>query len=301
MKKTTLFRTALVLTTAIAFLFLLAACKPPKDGEKLFTITDSMGREVGFDAYPERIVSVSPEVTEILFELKLGEKIVGTSTYCNFPEAAKTTAKVGDYFYPNIEEIIKLNPDVVFVYKGEKVDSLIEQLGEFGIPVLSIYSETVEGLLGNINLVGQATGCEEQAAALVAGMRAEIEAVQAKAQGKTAPTVFYNIGDLWTPLKSSHITELIKMAGGVNIFAGVEGESYQCSWEIVLEIDPQILLIDSDSLFWASPIEGQPGYDGLSAVKNGRVYEVNADLISRCGPRIVQALQQLSECFFPED
>ncbi|MCL2678228.1 MAG: helical backbone metal receptor [Clostridiales bacterium] len=301
MKKTVFFRTAFVLIAGLALLFSFAACNTPDKEVDAFTITDSMGREVGFKATPARIVSVSPEMTEILFELKLGAEIVGTSTWCDWPEAAKTTEKIGDFSNPNIELITALNPDVVFIAGGIQADNIISKLGEAGIPVVCVYAETVEDVLTNIELVGRITGREEDAAALVAKMRGEIEAVRAKAQGQTSPTVFYDIGGSWAPFKNSFITDVIKLAGGTSISADVEGYYGEYSTELLFAADPQFYLFDSYCFEYETPLATRDGYDGLSAVKNERVYIVEGDWINRGGPRVVLALKRLSELFFPED
>ncbi len=219
------------------------------------TYTDDMGRAVVIDQIPQRIVSFGPSITEILFALDLDEKVVGVSDYCDYPEVAKLKPKVGNAFNPSLEKIVELEPDIVLTVKQEQLNSELDALG---IKFMVLDPEDMDGILGNIELVGEITGTEKRAKKLVKDMQDSISQVIALMEDAPKVRVFFIVDATdptlpWTAGTGSFIDALITMAGGENIAAKGQGAWVQFSLEQIVSSDPEVIIIQTmtDSLiFW---------------------------------------------------
>jgi len=270
------------------------------------TITDDMGRKVTIQTKPERIVSLVPSSTEILFALGLGDKVVGNTTYCNYPEEAKSCTKVGGFDDPNLEIIVTLKPDLVLATNlHEKV---VKGLEDVGINVLVIYPNKLEEVFNSIELIGRATGTEDKAIRITTNLRDRVKAISQKAAQvpkAERPTVYY---EMWyDPLmsvgKDSMIAELITLAGGINITDDCQEEYPQISEELIIEKDPQVMINSyghADEAITAEEIAARKGWEGVSFVKNKRIYSIESDLLELPSPRLVEGLEQLAQCLYPE-
>ncbi|MGC8970747.1 MAG: ABC transporter substrate-binding protein [bacterium] len=267
------------------------------------TIKDDVGRKITISKEPKRIISTAPDVTEILFALNLGDKVVGVTTWCNYPEGAKTKEKIGDFANPNIEKILSLKPDLI-VATGGVQRQVIEKLEQLGIPVYVFYPHNIDEVIKGIYTIGRITGAEENAKRLAFDLKLRIAKVTSKvSKVKTKPKVFF---ELWhEPLMSagpgSFIDDIIKKAGGINI-AGTAKSAYPIfSLEQLIKEDPDVI-IGAESSMGANPLEiaKRPGWDTLKAVKNQRVYTINDDIIFRAGPRLVLALEIIAKYLHPE-
>lgn len=265
------------------------------------TVTDVLGREVTVAREPERIVSLSPAVTEILFTLNLDEKIVGVTDYCDYPAAALDKPKVGGFANPNMEVIINLEPDLVFTSAGVQED-ILHQLEKVGITAVVLDAEDIEGVLNNIKLAGKITGSGEKAAEVVSNLQKRIDNVAEKiSKTNTRPSVFFEVWD--DPLMSagpgSFIDDLIKRAGGRNI-AGDARERYpKFNLEVLLAENPDIYIINSHA-HKPEDIKARDGYASLRAVQHDRVYSIEDDLVTLPGPRIVTGLEEMARIIHPE-
>jgi iron complex transport system substrate-binding protein len=271
------------------------------------TYTDDMGREVTINEVPQRIVSHVPSITEMLFALGVGERVVGVSDYCDYPEEARSKISVGNYFNPSIENIVALEPDLVLT-DGHSED--IKQLDELEPPInyMVIDPRDIDGVFEDLELLGQVTGSEGEAEELIKGMQDSIAQVLALVEGAPRPRVLFVIDatDLtfpWTAGQGSFIDAFITMAGGENIAAQAEGAWVQLSIEEIVNADPEIIILPAKhGTAFTSPetLMEHPVWQGTTAVKEGGIFVIDDDLVSRSGPRIVQGLEELARIIHPE-
>jgi len=282
---------------------MVAGCQPQFQPG---TYTDDMGRAVAIDQAPQRIVSFGPSITEILFALGLEEKVVGVSNYCDYPEAAKLKAKVGDAFNPSLERIVELEPDLVLTLKQEQLN---RELDALGIKFMVLDPEDIDGILGDIELVGEITGTEKKAEELIEDMQDSISQVIALVEDAPEVRVFFIVDatDLtlpWTAGTGSFIDALITMAGGENIAAKAQGAWVQFSLEQIVSADPEIIVIQTMTggipTVSKEGLEEHPVWGEMTAVKQGKICFINGDLVSRPGPRIVQGLEEMAKIIHPE-
>ncbi len=282
---------------------MVAGCQPQFQPG---TYTDDMGRAVAIDQVPQRIVSFGPSITEILFALGLEEKVVGVSNYCDYPEAAKLKAKVGDAFNPSLERIVELEPDLVLTLKQEQLN---RELDALGIKFMVLDPEDIDGILGDIELVGEITGTEKKAEELIEDMQDSISQVIALVEDAPEVRVFFIVDatDLtlpWTAGTGSFIDALITMAGGENIAAKAQGAWVQFSLEQIVSADPEIIVIQTMTggipTVSKEGLEEHPVWGEMTAVKQGKICFINGDLVSRPGPRIVQGLEEMAKIIHPE-
>lgn len=265
------------------------------------TIVDSYDREITIAKKPEKLVSLAPANTEILFAIGAGDKVFGVSTYCEYPDAALEKTKIGDFSNPNIELIIELEPDVVFVAAGVQKE-ILNQLEEVGIIVVTLDAENLEQVIKNIGLAGKIVGNEQEANKLVVQMEERIQAVKTKLTNiSEKPTVFFEVWDepLMTAGPRTFINDLINLAGGSNIASDATKQYGQFSLEVLLERDPDIYLINNHA-HTPKDVMARPNYASLSAVKNKKVIALNDDLVTLPGPRLVEGLEEIAHILHPE-
>ena len=238
---------AIILIVLLA-LSLSLSCSVPKDrtassSSRIFT--DEIGRQITVKSNPQRIISLAPSITEILFALKLEDRVIGVTSYCDFPDEAKAKEKVGDTIKPNLERLIVLKPDLVLISTASQLEKITRQLDQLGIPVFVTSPQSVAGVLTSLRKIGELTGAEQQAEALAAEMQTRITAVQRQATTNSAPRVLYilQLSPLITAGKNTFINDLINQAGGRSI-SGEETTDYpQFSREAVIARAPEIIII----------------------------------------------------------
>ncbi len=274
----------------------LVGCLP-----RSVTFTDGAGRTIELEKAPERIVSLSPAHTEILFALGLGEKVVGVSNWCNKPEEALEKEKVGDAFTLDKEKLVALKPDLVFV-PGTEATQLAKEIEDLGIATYLSSPGSVAEVFEDIKRVAKAAGVEEEGQALAARLEQELNQVSAEIEAleTSKPSVLVVLDqDLWTAGPGSFMDDMLSRAGGVNIVKDVEMQYLQVSMEEVLDKDPDVILITIPEEFVAG-LKDRPGWSELRAVKEGRVYYVDGDLTSRQGPSIVDGVKEIARHLYPE-
>lgn len=290
----------LVLALAMASVLATGGCLL---GRSRVTVVDDAGREVTLERVPERIVSMAPSNTEILFALGVGEKVVGVTSFCNYPPEVAGVEKVGDAFAPDYEKIVSLKPDLVLAV-GTAESQLVKGLEGYGMKVLVLQAQTVDQVLEDIELVGKVTGTEKQARELAEDIRSRVEAVRSKTaqigpEGRAR--VFWCLdSQLWTVGPGSFVNDLIAVAGGVNVAAGL-GQPYgQFSMESLLEADPDVIVIPVLEPSVPADLARLDGWSRLEAVRQGRVFTIDPDLVSRPGPRIAEAIESLAALLYPD-
>ena len=246
-----------------------------------------------------------PPITEILFALGLGERVVGVSDYGDYPEEAKLKPSVGDYFNPSIENIVTLEPDLVLT-DGHSPN--IKQLDSLGITYIVIDPEDFDSIFKGIELLGKVTGVEGEASKLIKDMQEDISRVLSRVKDAPKVRVFYVIDatDLtlpWTAGPGSFIDSLITMAGGENIAAEATGAWVQFSIEEVVSSDPEIIILPAEhgtAFTLPEVLEGHSAWQETTAVKQNGIYIIEGDLIDGYGPRIVQGLEEMAKIIHPE-
>lgn len=274
-------------------------------GPSASTLVDDQGREVTVPGDPQRIVSLGAPITEILFALDLGSRVVATDDYSDYPQEAVALPKVGAP-WPGFDTSIILDhdPDLVLSSAG----AVVQQLEPY-VPVFVVQPSDIQGVMDSILQIGDITGREKQARALVDSLRARVDAVAAATADLPAaqrPTVFYEVDATdperpYTAGAGTFQDELVRLAGGTNIAGGTSGW-YQISLEAIVDADPDLLILE-DYQFGVS-VESvgarSPAWAGLSAVKEGRVCPIeDPDLTARYGPRIVDGLEMLARMLHP--
>jgi len=293
-------RLALILLFSTLVLALVIACTPPTPGPG--AISDDLGRTVNIEEIPQRIVSLAPSITETLFALNLGDKVVGVTDYCDYPEEALDKDKVGGFWQPSLEKIVALTPDLVLMPESPE---LISELENLGLTFVVVEPEDINGILANIELIGQITGTEEGAEALTADIRARMDSIIAKTGDAQKPRVFYVIdasdpSKPWTAGAGSFIDALIGLAGGENI-AATAGQWAQFSLEALVNADPEIIIVDvsqGDAL--VPDFESLSGWSQTTAIATGRIHFIDGDLTSRPGPRMVDGLEEMARIIHPD-
>jgi len=266
---------------------------------------DDMGREVSIDKAPQRIVSHVPPITEILFALGLGDRVVGVSDYCDYPEEAKSKPSVGAYFNPAIENIVALDPDLVLT---DGHSEGIKQLDNLGIKYLVLDPQDIEGIFKDIEILGKAAGVEDRAKKLVDDMKEDMSNVVSQVEGAPSVRAFYvvdatDLNNPWTTGPGTFVDALITMAGGENIAAEAPAPWVQLSIEQVVSSDPEIVILPAEhGTAFTSPevLEEHPAWRETTAVKQGRIYIIDGDLVDGYGPRIVQGLEVIAKALHPE-
>ncbi|QGJ72377.1 ABC-type Fe3+-siderophores transport systems, periplasmic component [Planctomycetales bacterium 10988] len=270
-------------------------------------LKDALGREVTIEKPATRIVSLSPSVTEMLFAVGAGDKIVGVTSYANYPEEALSKEKVGGFEGKslNLEKIVGLQPDLILTAGGMHA-TLAQQLDRLNLNVLSVEPNNFRELYQALELVGKLVGKAKEAKALVVEIRERklvIDQKVAKISEAERVRVFYQTWDdpLQTAGPRSLIGNLIETAGGINIFGEVKQQYPYVSVEAVLARDPQVILVPSHAKEeGAKPSFSAPGWENISAVRKNRLYYLNGDWISRSGPRIILGLEAIAHALYPE-
>ncbi len=266
------------------------------------TVVDDRGTTVALPARPRRIISLAPNVTEILFSLDLGSEVVGVSSFSDYPAAAKRLPIVINYTSVNIEKILALKPDLL-VAAAIVPASAIAKLRALHLPVLVTDPTDLPGILKDIRLVGTATGVSVAATVEVSVLQRRIDGVKALVSHTAArPRVFYELDpkQLYTGGHGSFIDSLITLAGGVNVAGTINNPYPALSAEKLIASDPQyIILGDYNYGVTAASVAARPGFGSISAVKQRHVYGINDDLVSRPGPRIVDGLDKIAELIHP--
>ncbi len=265
------------------------------------TVVDDHGATVTLAATPRRLISLAPNVTEILFSLGLGREVVGVSSYSDYPASAKKLPVVINLTSVSIEKIVALKPDLL-VAAGIVPAPAIAKLRALHLPVLVTDPSDIPGILKDIMLVGAATGASGAAAAEVMGLQRRIDRVKTIMRHiQTRPRVFYEIDPtLYTAGHGSFIDSLITLAGGTNIAGKINNPYPQLSVEKVIAADPQyILLSDTPEGVTVTSVAARPGFAALSAIKRHHVYPFDPNIGTRPGPRIVDALELLARDLHP--
>lgn len=290
---------ALLLTFVLFFTDCKNAPDEPQTSVPTRVITDDLGRAVKIPADVKRAVSLAPNLTEIAFAIGAGDKLVGRTSYDNFPPEAQKIQTVGDTINPNIEAIIALKPQVVLVSTASQIETFTRQLEAQNIAVFVTSPNSLEEIYASIGKIGDVFGKTNEANLIVEDLQKRVGEIQARLNGSRPLKVFVQISKepLFTVGEQSFLTELITRAGGVSVTKNVATAYPKLSKETAFALNPDAIIL-SDSEDNRAPNDV---FANSPAVKNGKVFRVDADIISRPAPRIVDALEQISKDLHPEN
>ncbi len=269
------------------------------------TLTDDEGTAVSIAARPERIVSLTPATTEILFAVGAGPRVIATTDFDDYPPEAVPLPDVASYMGVDVEKIVGLEADLV-VAGGNNFNSpdALAKLRGLGVPVLVVYAPDVATVLKDIELVATAAGEPAAGAAMAERMKAEIAAIGRAIDGAggARPRVFYELDatkEIYGPADNSFIAEMIKIAGGDPITTG-SPTVFSIPLETLLVADPQVIVL-GDAAYGTTPeiVTTRPGWSGMTAVKDGAIRPVNDVVVTRPGPRLVEGLRALALAINP--
>lgn len=261
-------------------------------------IADDLGRTIKIPQTIERAVSLAPNLTENIFAVGAGDRLVGVTTFCNFPAEAAKIQKVGDTINPNMETIIALKPNIVFVSTASQIEAFTEILESRNIAVFVTDPKDLDGVYRNLYQIGEIFGTEDKARRTVDELKRRVAEVETRTENAPKVKVFVQISEepLFTIGKDSFLTEIINRAGGISVTADVPTAYPKFSKETALALQPEaIILSESDD----NP-EPNDVFKNSPARRNGKIFRVNADIISRPGPRIIDALEQIAKDLHPE-
>lgn len=264
-------------------------------------------------AQPRRIVSTAPSITEMLYALGLGDRVVGVTTFCHHPPEAADKPKIGNYLRPDVEAIVALQPDVVIAEK-----SMIRRaisLPSLRLNVVEVDDSTVDGICESIRQIGRLGGVPERAESLCGSIRAGLEEIQGRSANLPRRRVLFVVGrtpgrieDLIAAGSASYLNELLEVAGGRNVLRDAAVAYAKVSLEEVLARDPEVIIDMGEMSQTAGVTEKQKRavvelwsrYPILSAVKQRRVFAVASDIFVVPGPRVVEAAREFARMLHPE-
>jgi iron complex transport system substrate-binding protein len=265
---------------------------------------DEVGREVIVLFPPRKIVSLAPNITEILFSLGLDQEIVGVSIHCNFPEKVQSKVRVGSYISLDFEKIVSLKPDLIIATGAGNTRDMVERLERLGFPTYVIFPKNVEDVIRSVGHLSQLVGREKEGAEIIREMKRRKQKVVELTLGLSRPRVFLQIGEapVVTVGKNSFGDDLIRLAGGDNV-AGNEKEMYpRFGMEEILKRSPEVILISSMNPKgnYQKVLQEWSRWKTIPAVKNGRIHLLDSDLIDRPSPRIIEGLEEMARILHPD-
>ncbi len=265
-------------------------------------IVDDYGRQIKLNGVPERIVSIAPTPTEILFAIGAGDLVVGVDDYSDYPAEAMNVTKVGNALMLNVEAIVALKPDLVIT--GDLVPLALSTVEARGIPYMVLAVRTLDAAVKDIRMMGSITGHAQEATALADSLDARIQAVKEKtmAPDVVRPRVYLEYYEYFTFGPGSFGDDLIRAAGGINVAGNTSSEYPYISPEFVVAANPEVIVytVGVMTIIMPSDFGARPGWSGVDAVENEAIYSIDDNLVSRYGPRVVDGLEQLAAILHPD-
>ncbi|MBK5461125.1 ABC transporter substrate-binding protein [Peribacillus sp. TH27] len=272
------------------------------------TIKDATGEKVTIEEQPKKIVTLIPSNTEVVFALGLGKKVVGVSDNDNYPEETKEIEKVGG-MEMNTELIVSLKPDLVLAHASSAHNSNegLQQLKDAGIDVLVVNdAQSFDEVYESIDMIGQATGEHDKAKEIVANMKMKLKKIQEKAKSvkdEERKTVLVEVSpspDIYTPGKNTFMNEMLNIISAKNAAAELDGWA-KIDEESMIAANPDVI-ITTYGYYTKDPISevtGRKGWEDVAAVKDGQVFDVHSDLVTRSGPRLIEGVEELAKSVYP--
>ncbi len=285
--------------------FTSVAALPHHDvSAKIITVKDETGRMIRIAKTPQRIVSLAPGITETLYALGLGDRIVGVTTFCDWPAAALAKERIGGFTNPSIEKIVALKPDLILATADGNRKETVEQLERLGLAVYVTNPVNTRGVLNSMIRIGEITNRRQAAEELAEKLQKRLDRITLQVRARKKPRVFFQLGlePMITAGAGTLINEVIERAGGMNI-AGRDIANYpRYSVEGVIGASPDIIIFSpmvndktyvSVKKFWRN-------FPQIPAIKNNKLYPIDANLINRASPRIIDAVEMMALMIYPD-
>jgi iron complex transport system substrate-binding protein len=259
------------------------------------SVEDGAGRSVTVPASPSRIVCLAPSVTEILFAVGAGPRVVGITDFCEPPDGASGIARIGGLINPDLERIVSLRPDLAIASTSGNYRDDVERIERLGIPVYTIHTPTVGAALETIEKAAALVGLPENGSRLAAGLRGRIEAVEARANRRSRPRTLFIIepDPLIAPSGSTFLGEALRIAGADLVTADAEASWGQYDLEAVIEMKPEVILVPEAHRAWSRAAAALPRWGSVPAIALNQIYVVS-DSIQHPGPRLVDGIEEVA-------
>jgi iron complex transport system substrate-binding protein len=309
---------AIVLAAALVISAAVIVTRPQASADFSATIQDALGRNVTMDEIPNKIVSCAPSITETVYAVGIGDKLVGVTTYCNYPDEVNsrkengTLSSIGGYSTPNVEAILNLTPDLVLVDGSVSAhQTLIDSLTTMNVTVVAIYKgSSIDEVYKNIDMIGKISGASDNSSALINEMRSRISNIESKLSSVATQRTIVDaiwLDPIYVAAGSTYVQDMFNISKGTNPFADQTGFPV-VSMEAIIEANPDVLVLPgkmgmdySDDLM--SYLRNDSMWSQISAVKTDNVFILEgqaANLLNRAGPRVVDAIELLSCMMYPD-
>jgi len=267
----------------------------------------TIAKTAGLPSSPKRIVSLSPNLTEIVFAMGLGDRVVAVSNNCDWPAEAKTKPKVGTFWQPNTEAIIAVRPDLVVCESFDQQRAVAQTLRRTGSNVLMLRVESIEELLSAIEQIGKAAGCTTAAEKLVADIKQQLDQIRSVCSSAKRVKILWVVQP--EPLRlagvNTFINEIVELSGGRSAIKPTFEQYPSIATEEIIGCGAEVII---QSAMGTGDIQRQQAaaekfwsrFANLPAVRNKRIYVINADTVLRLGPRLPQGAQAVARCLHPE-
>lgn len=268
------------------------------------TIIDDEGTSITLATPPDKVVSLTPATTELIFALGAGERLVGRTDYDDYPPQVRQVPAVATYQGVEMEKVVKIRPDLVLAGgNGFTPPADIKHMRDLGIPVLVLYASDVAGVLADIRLVGQAVDQPAAADSITTSMQAQMDQVTQAVSADARPKVFYEIGndpELYGPAPGSFVADMVTLAGG-DAITTTDPAVFSIPVERLVSLDPDVIVL-GDAAYGVCPdqVKNRPGWSSMTAVKEGNVRPVDDTIVTRPGPRLGDGLMALALAIHPD-
>jgi cobalamin transport system substrate-binding protein len=300
-------QTALWLSLCCALLPLFSCSAPepttsPESISATRTFVDDEGRKIAVPEKINRVVSLAPNLTEIVFALGAGDRLVGNTTYCDYPPDAKVITKVGDTLHPSIERIIALKPQVVLVSTASQLEAFTRQLDDHKIAVYVTNPKTLDEVFRSMKNLGELLGEAKRAETVVGELQSRAATVETATNQVKPVRVFYQVSGepLYTIGRDAYLTDLVRRAGGVSVTADVPSGFPRYSDEAALAAQPEAIILPTGGSMGSANASVALSLKNSPAARNNRVYKINDDHLSRPGPRLLDGLEEMARALHPE-
>ncbi len=295
-----------IIWTVTLLLLVSGACSSSRrhgDERALHIVRDDLGRSVACVRRPRRLVSLAPSITEMVFALGLGARLVGVTTFCDYPPEARTITKIGDTIHPSLERILALEPDLVIASRISQLEVFAHRLEQAGVPLYVVDARRLDDIPRSMRRLGDVLGEPERAATVTRAMEERMREIERRLAGRPRPRTLLVVQaePLMVPGTKTYLADLVRRAGGIPLGPDDPREGVTYSLESVIAAAPQVIIVPEsgarrrrlEHIDW-------PGLAETPAARRGRVYTMDANLIFRPGPRVVQGLAIVAEILHPE-
>ena len=295
------------IAASLLLLFVLASgCQSPHSltnvSSDMQQVTDETGRSVSLPKRIDRVISLAPNLTEIVYAVGAGTRLVGDTEYCDFPSEARNVTKVGDTLHPNLERVIALHPQLVLVSTSSQLEVFTNQLQSQNVPVFVTDPRDLEGVFRSIQKIGEILGQHSQTESLLQQLKDRADKVTNAVKQQPKVSVFYQLSaePLYTAGHDSFVTDLIGRAGATSVTQNVPGAWPKFSAESALAAKPDVIILPTGGSMGSGNTEVAEALRNSPAVVHGRVYKINDDHLVRPGPRAVDGLEEMARAIHPD-